>query len=115
MSKNLIHSSILSGLKTENFGKLRVENYGILLLEMFSSSKGQLGAPVLTFHSEEHETLEFIELHYDRSGCYLKLSLLLQSGEKMTAEEANAVCSLAEINKDGKLDYAEVCSRKLTK
>lgn len=33
----------------------------------------------------------------------------------MTAEEVNAVCSLAEINKDGKLDCAEVCSRKLTK
>uniref|UniRef100_A0A3B5Q935 EF-hand calcium-binding domain-containing protein 7 n=1 Tax=Xiphophorus maculatus TaxID=8083 RepID=A0A3B5Q935_XIPMA len=34
---------------------------------------------------------------------------LTSSGEKMTAEEVNAVCSLAEINKDGKLDCAEFC------
>ncbi|XP_014845230.1 PREDICTED: EF-hand calcium-binding domain-containing protein 7 [Poecilia mexicana] len=36
---------------------------------------------------------------------------LTSSGEKMTAEEVNAVCSLADINKDGKLDYAEFCRR----
>ncbi|XP_032427812.1 EF-hand calcium-binding domain-containing protein 7 [Xiphophorus hellerii] len=34
---------------------------------------------------------------------------LTSSGDKMTAEEVNAVCSLAEINKDGKLDCAEFC------
>ncbi|KAK2908122.1 EF-hand calcium-binding domain-containing protein 7-like isoform X1 [Channa argus] len=30
-------------------------------------------------------------------------------GEKMTAEEVNAIFSLADVNKDGKLDYAEFC------
>ncbi|XP_061593227.1 EF-hand calcium-binding domain-containing protein 7 [Cololabis saira] len=34
---------------------------------------------------------------------------LSTSGEKMTAEEVNAIFSLADINKDGKLDYAEFC------
>ncbi|XP_054914116.1 EF-hand calcium-binding domain-containing protein 7 [Poeciliopsis prolifica] len=36
---------------------------------------------------------------------------LTSSGEKMTAEEINALFSLADINKDGKLDYAEFCRR----
>ncbi|KAM4738967.1 EF-hand calcium-binding domain-containing protein 7 isoform 2-T2 [Anableps anableps] len=36
---------------------------------------------------------------------------LTSSGEKMTAEEVNAVFSLADINKDGKLDYSEFCRR----
>ena len=31
-----------------------------------------------------------------------------QSGEKMTAEEIDAIFSLADANKDSKLDYAEV-------
>ncbi|KAM4548216.1 EF-hand calcium-binding domain-containing protein 7 [Odontesthes bonariensis] len=34
---------------------------------------------------------------------------LTTRGEKMTTEEVNAVFSLADINKDGKLDYAEFC------
>ncbi|XP_068445708.1 EF-hand calcium-binding domain-containing protein 7 [Clinocottus analis] len=34
---------------------------------------------------------------------------LTTRGEKMTAEEVNAIWSLADINKDGKLDYAEFC------
>ncbi|XP_045906685.1 EF-hand calcium-binding domain-containing protein 7 isoform X2 [Micropterus dolomieu] len=34
---------------------------------------------------------------------------LTTRGEKMTAEEVNAIFSLADINKDGKLDYAEFC------
>ncbi|XP_072245201.1 phosphoglucomutase-1 isoform X3 [Leuresthes tenuis] len=33
---------------------------------------------------------------------------LTTRGEKMTTEEVNAVFSLADINKDGKLDYAEI-------
>uniref|UniRef100_A0A3Q2SP10 EF-hand calcium-binding domain-containing protein 7 n=1 Tax=Fundulus heteroclitus TaxID=8078 RepID=A0A3Q2SP10_FUNHE len=36
---------------------------------------------------------------------------LTSRGEKMTAEEVNAVFSLAHVNKDGKLDYAEFCRR----
>ncbi|XP_047231743.1 EF-hand calcium-binding domain-containing protein 7 isoform X1 [Girardinichthys multiradiatus] len=36
---------------------------------------------------------------------------LTSRGEKMTAEEVNAVFSLADINRDGKLDYAEFCRR----
>ncbi|XP_051802773.1 EF-hand calcium-binding domain-containing protein 7 isoform X3 [Acanthochromis polyacanthus] len=34
---------------------------------------------------------------------------LTTRGEKMTTEEVNAIFSLADINKDGKLDYAEFC------
>nr|XP_029133146.1 EF-hand calcium-binding domain-containing protein 7 isoform X1 [Labrus bergylta] len=34
---------------------------------------------------------------------------LTTSGENMTPEEVNAIFSLADINKDGKLDYAEFC------
>lgn len=30
----------------------------------------------------------------------------------MTTEEVNAIFSLADVNKDGKLDYAEVSSNK---
>uniref|UniRef100_A0A7N8XUG0 EF-hand calcium binding domain 7 n=1 Tax=Mastacembelus armatus TaxID=205130 RepID=A0A7N8XUG0_9TELE len=33
---------------------------------------------------------------------------LTTSGEKMTIEEVNAIFSVADINKDGKLDYAEI-------
>lgn len=35
---------------------------------------------------------------------------ILQKGEKMTTEEVNAIFSLLDINKDGKLEYAEVSS-----
>ncbi|XP_028300317.1 EF-hand calcium-binding domain-containing protein 7 [Gouania willdenowi] len=35
--------------------------------------------------------------------------VLSNGGEKMTVEELNAVFSLPDINKDGKLDYAEFC------
>ncbi|XP_036970152.1 EF-hand calcium-binding domain-containing protein 7 [Acanthopagrus latus] len=34
---------------------------------------------------------------------------LTNSGEKMTTEEVNAILSLLDVNKDGKLDYAEFC------
>nr|XP_020458468.1 EF-hand calcium-binding domain-containing protein 7 [Monopterus albus] len=34
---------------------------------------------------------------------------LTTRGEKMTTEEVNTIFSLADINKDGKLDYAEFC------
>ncbi|XP_041647497.1 EF-hand calcium-binding domain-containing protein 7 [Cheilinus undulatus] len=34
---------------------------------------------------------------------------LTTRGEKMTPEEVNAIFSLADINRDGKLDYAEFC------
>uniref|UniRef100_A0A3P9HDS5 EF-hand calcium-binding domain-containing protein 7 n=1 Tax=Oryzias latipes TaxID=8090 RepID=A0A3P9HDS5_ORYLA len=34
---------------------------------------------------------------------------LTTKGEKMTAEEVNTIFSLADVNKDGKLDYAEFC------
>ncbi|XP_035808817.2 EF-hand calcium-binding domain-containing protein 7 isoform X1 [Amphiprion ocellaris] len=34
---------------------------------------------------------------------------LTTRGDKMTTEEVNAIFSLADINKDGKLDYAEFC------
>ena len=34
--------------------------------------------------------------------------LNFQKGEKMTTEEVNAIFSLLDINKDGKLDYSEV-------
>ncbi|XP_056133511.1 EF-hand calcium-binding domain-containing protein 7 [Lampris incognitus] len=35
---------------------------------------------------------------------------LTTRGEKMTIQEVNAIFSLADINKDGKLDYTEFCS-----
>ncbi|XP_039984322.1 EF-hand calcium-binding domain-containing protein 7 isoform X2 [Xiphias gladius] len=35
--------------------------------------------------------------------------VLTTRGEKMTTEEVNTIFSLADINKDGKLDYAEFC------
>ncbi|XP_029284682.1 EF-hand calcium-binding domain-containing protein 7 isoform X1 [Cottoperca gobio] len=34
---------------------------------------------------------------------------LTTRGEKMTTEEVNAIFSLADVNEDGKLDYAEFC------
>ncbi|XP_029003390.1 EF-hand calcium-binding domain-containing protein 7 [Betta splendens] len=34
---------------------------------------------------------------------------LTTRGEKMTSEEVNAIFSLADVNNDGKLDYAEFC------
>lgn len=37
-----------------------------------------------------------------------KNTLIFQRGEKMTADEVNAIFTLADINKDGKLNYAEV-------
>ena len=37
-----------------------------------------------------------------------KMCWIFQRGEKMTTEEVNAIFSMADINKDGKLDYAEV-------
>ncbi|RVE73562.1 hypothetical protein OJAV_G00032470 [Oryzias javanicus] len=35
--------------------------------------------------------------------------VLTTKGERMTAEEVNAIFSLADVNKDGKLDYTQFC------
>uniref|UniRef100_A0A3Q3VL63 EF-hand calcium-binding domain-containing protein 7 n=1 Tax=Mola mola TaxID=94237 RepID=A0A3Q3VL63_MOLML len=42
------------------------------------------------------------------SHCELEKALTTK-GEKMTAEEVNAIFSILDINKDGKLDYSEFC------
>lgn len=65
--------------------------------------------------TEEAELMRaFRKLDVNRDG-YIPHSVLekalTSSGERMTAEEMNAVFSLADINKDGKLDYAEFCRR----
>ncbi|XP_012733531.2 EF-hand calcium-binding domain-containing protein 7 isoform X2 [Fundulus heteroclitus] len=56
----------------------------------------------------------FRKLDVNGDGCITHSVLekaLTSRGEKMTAEEVNAVFSLADVNKDGKLDYAEFCRR----
>ncbi|XP_038134300.1 EF-hand calcium-binding domain-containing protein 7 [Cyprinodon tularosa] len=63
--------------------------------------------------TEEAELIRaFRKLDVNNDG-YLTHSVLEKAltsrGEKMTAEEVNAVFSLVDINNDGKLDYAEFC------
>ncbi|XP_062308926.1 EF-hand calcium-binding domain-containing protein 7 isoform X2 [Osmerus eperlanus] len=63
--------------------------------------------------TEERELLRaFKKMDVNGDGCISHKELfdaLTSRGEKMNPEEVNAIFSLADTNKDGKLDYAEFC------
>uniref|UniRef100_A0A3B4A916 EF-hand calcium-binding domain-containing protein 7 n=1 Tax=Periophthalmus magnuspinnatus TaxID=409849 RepID=A0A3B4A916_9GOBI len=63
--------------------------------------------------TDENELLKaFRKLDANNDGFIAHSELekaLTSRGEKMTTEEINAIFSLADVNKDGKLDYAEFC------
>ncbi|XP_046870236.1 EF-hand calcium-binding domain-containing protein 7 [Hypomesus transpacificus] len=63
--------------------------------------------------TEESELLRaFKKMDVNRDGCISHKELfdaLTSRGEKMKPEEVNVIFSLADTNKDGKLDYAEFC------
>lgn len=63
-----------------------------------------------TEEMELMRALKKMDINGDGYISHSELEMALTTrGEKMTNEEMNAIFSLADVNKDGKLDYAEFC------